>query len=485
MTQDYVEGVAYPPQFHREMTPPWIDAVLRGLGRQGPDFARPFRWCELGCGSGLNALILAATHPQAEVVAVDADASALAEARIAADAAALRNIVFLPLRFDQLRAGSLGFFDVIATHGVLSWIAPAQRSAMLNLIGAALRPGGVAYAHYMTHPGMSAAAAGQSLMLRYAAGQPGAARHRARASLNIMQSLADAGAGYFAAYPQERQRLQWAARQEDAALAHEVLPPNWQPFHVAEMMEAFAGSGCAYLGSATPPDNIDAVSLPAATRPLLAGVEDAALAESLRDMARNQSLRRDLYGKELAPMSADAHRTALHALRLAGLPGAPEAGRLRFDLPLGQVEGEAALFDPLLRALRNRPRRLGEMERPGLHPAMLNQAAQMLIWSECAHPVAAAPAPPQAAWALNRHLATRGGAGWLAAPALGGAVAADPAAMLGARIALEEPGLDDVALVERAAHLLDTEQSASRDLLADWAQKRRQVWVNFGVLPAA
>ncbi|MFC7553327.1 methyltransferase regulatory domain-containing protein [Pseudoroseomonas wenyumeiae] len=84
-------------------------------------------------------------------------------------------------------------------------------------------------------------------------------------------------------------------RQDDHALAHELLPAHWQPFHVAEMMAAFAEAGCRYLGSATPPENIDAVSLPAATRPLVAGLADPALAETARDIARNQALRRDLY----------------------------------------------------------------------------------------------------------------------------------------------------------------------------------------------
>lgn len=484
---DYPEGVSYPPVFHREMTPPWLDAVLRGLGRQGPDFGRPFRWCELGCGPGLNLAVAAATHPQGSFTGIDRDAGHLGALRAAAEAAGLDNLDLVQAEFTDLDGkGGFEAFDVIVTHGVLSWVSPGQRAAMLGFIRRFLKPGGIVYAHYMTHPGLSAAAAGQRMMRLHAQSHPGSAAERIQAALAFLSRLSEAGAGYFAAYPQERQRLEAALKQPPGALAHELLPLHWQPFHVAEMMEAFASHGCGYLGSATLIDNIDAVSLPGRTRALLDGVTDPAMAETIRDLARNQSLRRDLYGSGGAALPPEAHRRALEGLRLVALPGAPASGGLRFETPGGTVEGAAAVFDPLLRALRGKPRRFAELAAlagHAPHPAMLNQAVQMLIWSECAHPIAAAPARPERAWALNRHLAEKDGPGWLAAPALGGAVAADRAAMAGARAVLRSPELQDEALLQAATRGAGPTAEDLRPAVAAWAQATRPAWTAFGVLP--
>lgn len=448
-TDDYIHDVTYPAQFHREMTPAWIDAVTRGLGHAMPDIAQPFRWCELGCGTGLNSLVAAATHPRAEFVAIDANARHVDQARAAATAAGLRNLRVIHAGFDAWdgpEGEPLEPFDAIVTHGVLSWISRPQRQAFFRFVARFLRPGGIVYAHYMTHPGLSAAAAAQHLARRYGETLAGSSAERARHSLAFLSRLSEAGAGFYAAYPQEKLRLASAARQDGDALAHELLTAGWEPFHVATMMEEFAAAGCTYRGSATPADNIDAVSLPAATRPLLAGIQAPSVAETVRDMARNQSLRRDLYQRGGGPLSPTRHMEALGALALAALPGAPSGGQdLHFDTPIGRVSGDRALFGPILDALAQAPRTVAELARlPGFspHPAILNQAVQMLLWSACAHPVARALPDPAAAWALNRHLARDDGPGWLVAPALGTALPATAEAMAMARAALESPAAE-------------------------------------------
>ncbi|MBO1073045.1 class I SAM-dependent methyltransferase [Roseomonas marmotae] len=482
MTDGYVGDIPYPPFFHREMVPAWMDAVLRGLGQPSPDFSGAFRWCELGCGAGLNALVVAACHPRAEILAFDIDATQIRQARAMAEAAGLRNIAFHQAGFRDLAAapdGRFGSFDVIATHGVLSWVSAAQRQAMLAFIARALRPGGIAYAHYMTHPGLSAAAAAQPLLRRHAATLPGDSARKAQGALQFLSRLSEAGAGYFIAYPQERQRLQAALRQDARALAHELLPLHWQPFHVTHVMEQFAGAGCRYLGSATPTENIDAVCLPAATRPLLAGIADPALAETARDIARNQSFRRDLYGRGDQPLPPARHLQALGALGLAALPGAPRGGGLRFDTPIGPVQGEAALFGPLLQALARGPQSIGNLSRlPGApaHPAQLNQAVQMLLWSGCAHPLMRALPDPAPAWALNRRLAAAGAAGWLVAPALGTALPATAAEMAAARVVLEHPSATGAVLAAAIPPAL-------REEAARWERERRSAWVALGMLP--
>ncbi|MCQ4160518.1 class I SAM-dependent methyltransferase [Roseomonas sp. GC11] len=443
----YISDVAYPALFHREMTPAWIDAVARALGCAAPDIAAPFRWCELGCGAGLNSLVSAATCPQGDFLAVDMDAAQIGEARRIAAAAALSNITFLQAGFEELAAlpaEPLGCFDIIVTHGVLSWISPAQRAALHRFIDRCLKPGGLVYVHYMAQPGMAAAASAQHLVRYHASMRPGGSATRAAEALAFLRSLSEAGAGFFTAHPQERQRLEAATRMPPAALAHEWLTEHWEPFHVARVMEDFAALGCLYRGSATPLDNIDAASLPQGARRSLVGVADPALAETLRDFARNQSLRRDLYQRGGSPLSSAQHALALEQLAVTLLPGAPSGeGDLTFETPGGPVIGEAALFGPLLRALQGGPRSLGELARlPGFspHPSQLNQAVQMLLWSGCLHPVARPLPDPAPGWRLNHQLAARPDAGWLAAPALGTALPATATEIALARAVLEGGG---------------------------------------------
>jgi len=477
MTPDYVDDIAYPHHFHREMTPAWLDAVLRGLGRPRPNPLASLRWCELGCGLGLNALVCAATNPSIHVTAIDGNAAQLQRLQGDADSAGINNIDLVQADFanlDTFDPQGEGF-DVIVTHGVLSWISPVQRQAVLRFMQRRLRPGGLVYAHYMTHPGLSAAAATQRLVRRVAAAQPGHSAQRAQAGLEMLLRLDQAGAGHFIASPQERPRLAAARQQDPAALAHELLPAHWEPFHVGDMMDAFAAIGCDYIGSATPIDNIDAVSLPAATRPMLAGVPDAATAETIRDIARNQSYRRDLYQKGGQPLRPAEHMAALLSLKIAPLPGTPRSGGLTFNTPIGPVQGEEAVFGPLLAALARQPQSveaLSRLHRHPLHPALLNQAVQMLLWAQLVHPLTASPAPPEAAWRLNRRLAEAGVAGHLLAPALGTALPAGVQDMAMAAAVLANPSIGAGALRERFGQPAEA-----------WHRMTRPGWVALGVLP--
>jgi len=424
-TDGYLQDVPYPPQFHREMMPAWLDAVTRGLGEAGPNLSQPFRWCELGCGAGLNALVTAAVHPLAEVVAIDADATQITRLQRDAETIGLGNLQAIHADFVSIAEEHVGKpFDVIVMHGVLSWISPAARQAVLRFIARRLRPGGLVYAHYMTHPGLSAAAAAQRLVRQAATQVADSSIEGAQSGLALLSQMEKAGAGLFVAAPQERQRLAAARGQSPASLAHELLPTHWEPFHVSDMIEAFQAVGCRYIGSATPIDNIDAVSLPAAIHSLMSQARGAAMAETMRDIARNQSYRRDLYRMGGKPLSSPAHLSALAAQVIAALPGAPNGGGLTFQTPIGPVEGEAALFGPLLKALANSPQNLASLVQATavpMHPALLNQATQMLIWAQLAHPVLTNPPPVKDIAALNCLLAAYD-AKYFVVPALGTAL---------------------------------------------------------------
>lgn len=489
VTGGYVTDVAYPTMFHREMTPCWLTVTAAALGYGAPDIARPYRWCELGCGPGLGLALTAAANPGGRFVGVDFNPDHIAHGRRLTEAAGLGNLTFRQEGFETMEPEGGEAFDFIVLHGVYSWVSPAVRAAIHGFIGRFLAPGGLVYVNYMTHPGLSAFAAGQKFLRLYGRSVGGGSARQAQAGLAALKALDEAGAGCFAAHPEERARLATAAEDDARYLAHEFMNEHWEPLHVADVMRAFAGTGCAHLGSATPVENIDALSLPGHVLPLLKGMADPELRETVKDLARNQSYRRDLYQRGGGVLAPADHLRALRGLALAALPGAPKGGGLTFDTRIGPVEGAAPLFDPLLRALARGPQGFDALAAAGNlggNPGLLNQAVQMLCWSGCAHGLRPGPAEASGnqtsgAWALNRVVAEAalGGADyrWLAAPAIGSALPAGPAEMALCLAALDNPRQDRKILGRAAAERL------GRPLDPALFDTLLPAWTALGVVP--
>lgn len=396
----YVADVAYPDRFHRELMPTWLHAVATALGRPAPSLAAGYRWLELGCAGGASALVAAACNPEARFVAVDVDAAQIALARERAREAGIGNIEFVAadLREYATRGGEP--FDFIVSHGVWSWVAPDVRDAMLAIVRERLAPGGLAMVTYMCHPGASPLQSVQRLMREAARHVQGDSGARARTALGLVERLAVANAGFFVEHPDARRQVEAMAHEMPDYLAHEFLTDHWQPQHVADVIDAFAGAGCTHVGSATPLENIDAVSVPGQVQPLLQGLPSGALAETVRDLARNQSLRRDLYQRDALPLDSAAHRAALDAITFMALPGAPANGGLRLDTRIGPVECPAELFAPALRALAQGPQTFAALRALPPYasaPGLLNQVTQTLLWAGLAHPLRESALPASSA----------------------------------------------------------------------------------------
>ncbi len=410
----YVADVAYPDHFQRELMPTWLHATSVALGYAAPDIARAYRWCELGCGSGLSALVAAACNPLGHVTAVDIDPAQIARARAVAEACGLRNIDFIAADLRDWDQADGEGFDFIVANGLWSWVGEDVRAAILAIVATRLRPGGLLQIGYMSHPGASSLQAAHKLMREAAPFADGDSGQRAVAALGLLQQLADGGAGYFADQPGVRTQLDAMRRESPAYLAHEFLGATWQPQHAADVIRRLATIDCGFIGSATPLENIDALSVPAGLQPLLRGMPPGPLAETVRDLARHQSQRRDLFQRSARALDASAHLAALDALVFTALPGAPAAatGDLRFQTRIGPVEGPRAWFDPVLRALAAGPQPFAALRRQApfdATPGLLNQVLQALQWAGFVHPLRrdgqAVAAPADAA--LSPRLALR------------------------------------------------------------------------------
>jgi SAM-dependent methyltransferase len=407
-TGGYVSDTRYPPFFYKEMQPLWLATVARLLGMTAPDVRAPFSLCELGCGQGANLLVAAACHPEARFVGVDFDPAHIEAARDAAAASGLYNLEFVQADFASFASRNQERFDLVTCHGVWSWVAPDERARLLGIAAQALLPGGLLYLHYMCHPGSTELVPLQHLLNLCAHHMPGTSVRKARTGMLLLDQMVEQGA--FADRPALRRHLANMARREPADLAHEFLSDHWQPQHSTDLHQQVGATGLAYIGSADVFNNLDvSLSVPARLQPLIRRTAVPALAEALKDIARNAHQRQDLFQKGPRPLVTDV---ALAATRFAALPGAPRHGPVTFDTPIGPITGPEAVFTPLLERLASGPAsgaELSDLTVFARDPQQLHRALQLLMMQQLAHP-AMDPAPLAAARAeaLGRWFADHG-----------------------------------------------------------------------------
>lgn len=270
-----------------------------------------------------------------------------------------------------------------------------------------LKPGGILYLGYMCQPGMAFLSALQHFLRCHGESAPGDSLARLQAGLGLLGRMAQGGAGFFREQPAAASYLAAARREDPRQLAHELLNAHWESLHVAEVMEALSVCGCDYLGSATPLENIDALSLPVNLLPLLQELRTPAERETFKDLARNQSERRDLYQRGVRRLDEQAHRQALLDQVLTALPGPLQGGGIVFDTRIGPVQGQAGLFGPLFEALATRPRSFAGLAcLPALQgqTGLISPALQMLAWAGHLHPLLPGQVAVERCRSLNRVL---------------------------------------------------------------------------------
>lgn len=423
------QSIAYPAFFHRELSPTWLSATLTALGyaAPSPDGAR---YLDIGCGSGFTLTLLAAANPSMQFVGIDPDPVHIATARTLVEAGGLGNIAFHQMGVGEYLATmtSGAGFDFIVSHGVYSWVDPQVRNDFQAAFARLLKRGGVASLHYMTQPGAAPFAAFHSVFRQMATGH-GDDEKGMEAALDLLSALKQNGAGFFAAHPAAADTLAHLAKEDRGYIAHDYLGEHFHPLHVADVMADMSTAGLTYAGSGTPIENIDILSVPGKVLPLVQKESNPVLRETIKDMARNQAMRRDLYIRDPQPLAPRDHMAALRAWQFTILPGAPQAGPLTLDTRIGPVEAPADIVTPVLARLSQGPARFADLEslRPfAAQPGLLNQTLHLLMSAGIIHPLASLNGDSNPAERLNAVLLDRLRAGHavpaLVAPELGSAI---------------------------------------------------------------
>lgn len=383
MTSSY-DAVPYTSLPYPRTHPEHLHAIARVFGLCAPD-VDGCRVLEIGCGSGGNLLPMAATMPRAEFVGVDLSSGEIERGRAIAKAIGLKNI--------ELRATSTieGTYDYVIAHGVLSWVTPEVRRALLARIGAVLEGNGVAYVSYNVLPGFALRGAVRD-MLRYHAddGPPGERIVAARSLISFLSARVprDAGA-YRTLLDEEQERL---ATADDGYLFHEHLEEENHPLWFRDFVAEAGAAGLSWIAEADPAATVRARAAPRAHAALsaIAGTDPIRI-EQYFDFLRGRSFRASLLGKhqrfeangesllDLCAISAgpgevhvEDHRTRTALERLATVfPDGATISELDVDPDALAPLHAASIVD-----LRARPIGLGESDVPWTSPLARHQALQ-------------------------------------------------------------------------------------------------------------
>ncbi|WP_395020723.1 class I SAM-dependent methyltransferase [Dongia sp.] len=307
----YVTDVPYARRFVRELSPAWLDFTALICGFQPPSREGGFAWCELGCGHGVTPALLAAAHPESRFHGIDLMPQHIDFAEKLCREADIANAQFHALDFAAAAKLDLPRFDMIVAHGVYTWIDAAAQADLIGFVDRHLKPGGLLYLSYDCLPGWAGDMPLQHLLQTLTAQGSGDSVARLDSADRIITALQGLGAEVLRLGAMGHEWEELRRRLPAGYFVHQFLPPAWKPIYVTELRSAVAGIGLAPIGSATIRENVDAFTLERPARELVAAAVDPDLRELLRDYLLMKRFRRDVFGRDVAPLDEAAARAQI------------------------------------------------------------------------------------------------------------------------------------------------------------------------------
>jgi SAM-dependent methyltransferase len=350
-TSGYVADVGYTAGFYRETAPIHMAFAALSIGRSPGRALHPKRMLELGFGQGFGLALLAAANPDVVFEGYDFNPEHVANARRLIEGAGLANVMVSETGFEEAAArGGDNDLDVIALHGIFSWVARPIQDAIVAIVRQRLQPDGLAYVSYNCMPGWAPLAPIRQVMVEVKRRNPGRSERQLALALQLITSLKQGNAAYFAANPAAAQHLDAMLKLDRVYLAHEYLDEHWDLFQFSDVAARMSEAKLSYVASATLPENLDQYAVPQDLQLLLAQTDDPVLKETIRDFAANKRFRRDLFARGNAALTASEHRRTLSELTFAlAVPRSRVV--LKFAGPLMELAGREELYVPLVELL--------------------------------------------------------------------------------------------------------------------------------------
>lgn len=382
-TEGYVSGIDYSHGYYPELSPARLQLSALTAGYDVPESAPgALSYLELGFGQGLSANIHAAATG-GRFWGTDFSPSHAANAQSLA-AASGAELTALDDSFAELAArADLPTFDIIALHGIWSWISDANRSVIVNIAKRHLKPGGLFYVSYNVTPGWSPAVPLRHLLTEHAerSGQ-GPILDRIDNALDFAQRVIDAGATYFMANPTVAERLGQIKEKSRNYLAHEYFNADWHPMPFSVTAKLLESAKLTFAASAHYLDQVDPINLTADAQKMLGEMPDSIMQQTLRDYFVNQNFRRDVFIKGARRRPPLERMRRLQAQAFALLLS-PEDRPEKITGSLGEASLQEAIYKPVFDALASdgkSPKTIAQLQTlcEGVDFSKITQALQVL-----------------------------------------------------------------------------------------------------------
>jgi SAM-dependent methyltransferase len=429
----YVTNIEYTSGFYPGLSPLAQNFALLFRGVEPVPLADGFAYCELGCGHGFTTAILAAANPKGSFWGIDFNPTHIASAEQLARAAAIGNVTFVEQSFAEALRSDLPRFDFISLHGIWSWVSRSNRQAIVDLIYARLKPGGVVYISYNAMPGWAQNSPLRQLFVEWLRGQGEVTAERVNGALAFAEKVRKTGAAYFELNPQSGKRLEAIANMSRNYVAHEYFNREWSPSYHSDVAADLAAAKLSFAAPSLISEHLDFLMMKPEALELLKEVSDPTAKETVRDYFVNQQFRRDLFTRGARQLSQRERNERLLATRLA-LRVPPPSLPTKARFPLGEVTLEPGQYQPILDALAAGPLTFRELlakrSNGGAGEKAAFQAVMLLIAASLVAP--ALDAEDEQARRIstdrfNRAMVARSGPGrqeqTLASPVLGTGVA--------------------------------------------------------------
>ncbi|MCW0231977.1 MAG: class I SAM-dependent methyltransferase [Ferrovibrio sp.] len=358
-TEGYVD-VGYTHDFYRELTPALHRFALLSRGIDAGGDLDKIRYCELGCGHGFSSVLLAAAHPDGEFHANDFLPGHIAYARKLAEDTGTTNITLYDDAFDAFGQRDLPDFDIIALHGVYTWVSEENRRHIVDFIARRLKVGGIVYISYNCHPGWATVRPLRDLMIMFSGNPTDPVLPRIDQALAKIQLLFDTNSMYTRLNPMLKDRFDSIRKQARSYVAHEYFNRDWTIFYHSDVARELRDAKLDFATTVQLFDHLDNFNLTPEQQKLLSETGNIDHREVLRDFIMNRQFRRDLYAKGGLPLSADDRNARIAAMRfvLTTLPADISRNVLT---TLGSLGLNAAVFDPVIAAFAKGPRTIADV----------------------------------------------------------------------------------------------------------------------------
>ena len=400
----YVVDVPYPTFVHRQAMPVWLSALVQFQNLDSPDLSKPYRYLELGCAMGIHLHLTAAANPLGHFVGIDFNAQQLLVAKEGLEVTKIDNIEFIRASFETFLSLEIEPFDFIVSHGVWSWISKDNQEIMVNIINKLLKPNGVLYCSYMSHPGATTLIPVQKLMADMSRNLNGDSATKAVQSLNLVRKLGLTNTGLFEKVPSLNQDLFELAQEKPNYIAHDFLSEHWQPQHSADMIRQFGKIGLSYVAGAGIVENLDALTLPSDVRKIIKKLPLIPLQETVKDIARNTLQRQDIYIKNASKLTNHELGRSIKKIKFGLIPYAPVGQDLKQDPKLGKIADVIEIFEKILVYLSSQHASIFEISQilnKKISLRHLVDIVLVLVWAGYIHPIQAVNHPANFEQAMN------------------------------------------------------------------------------------